>query len=397
MSDYGLESTYASTRHPIALATTLVPDAYRSAEFYALEKRRLWHKTWFCAGFTQQVAQVGDTFVVRIDDQSILITRSAPNKISAFYNVCRHRGAELLAQDGCHAVLRCPYHAWTYDLEGNLRGTPYFKTDEAAVECPPGTKLFDKADYGLLPVRVAIWGCFIFINLDPDADALETQLGDLPERNRRYPLDELRLIKTMPYTVHANWKLVAENYMEYYHLPWVHPALNRVSHVNNHLPYQGEGAYYGMTTFPLDKDASVPIDEELPHMPGLDEDERRAARWYWLLPNLAISLLPDHLWTILVLPTSTPNRTQERIDVFAHPKTMESPHFAARSEALCSFWNQVNLEDIGIVETVQRGLSNLAYPGGRMCSRFESLIYRFQNHVIDKMVGAPLDLKRCLT
>src|SRR5262249_21146778 len=155
------------------------------------------------------------------------------------YNVCRHRGAELLTGCGHHTYFRCPYHSWGYDLDGKLKGAPYFAEDV----CPEikqiydssGAKEFDKKDYGLLPINIETWGCFIFVNLDPNAKPLATQLGDVPQRTQRYPLTELVLTHSADYRIEANWKLVAENYMEYYHLPSVHPSLNKVSHLKNHF------------------------------------------------------------------------------------------------------------------------------------------------------------------
>lgn len=388
--EYCREATYAQTRLPVSQAATLIPAAYRCADFYAIEQQQVWSRSWICVGYTQQLARAGDTLVTRLGDQSLLVTRGGDGTIRAFYNVCRHRGAELLREGGSYPFFRCPYHAWGYDLDGSLKGCPYFRDGEVDAETAAlfdmtGVKAFDKAEYGLLPVAVATWGCFVFVNLDADAAPLAEQLGDVPERVRRYPLAELVLTHTVDYTIAANWKLVAENYMEYYHLPWVHPRLNRVSHIHNHEPFQGPGMYYGMTTAPLDQDEEVTLGRCLPPQPGLDAEERESARWLWLFPNLAVSLLPDHLATMLLTPDG-PARTQEQFGFFFHPTARDLPEFAAGATATYRMWDEVNREDIAIVEAVQRGLANRAYTGGRMCFRFEATIHRFQNHVIDKMV-----------
>lgn len=384
------ESTYAQTRLPVSLASTLIPEAYYSEDFHAIERDRVWNRSWICVGYAHQLAQVGDTIVVRVDERSIIVTR-APDGIRAFHNVCRHRGAEILSAPGCFKYFRCPYHAWGYALDGTLKGVPYFEDNETTPELlsiydASRAKEFDKAEYGLLPVKVGVWACFVFINLDPASAPLSDQLGDLAERLTNYPLEELQLVKSVFYEIDANWKLVAENYMEYYHLPTVHPSLNLVSHLRNHYPFQGPGMYYGMTTRPLDKDPNVPIDRELRHMPRLDEEENQSARWVWLFPNVSISLLPDYM-IIMALNPAGPRRTIERYDYFCHPDTIGMPNFAELIEPVYRFWDEVNIEDIRIVESVQRGLANRAYQGGRMCFRFEDTIHQFQNHVIDKMVG----------
>jgi choline monooxygenase len=390
--DYRSEATYAQTRLPLTMASTLIPDAYRDAGFYAVEQERIWATSWVCVGYTQQLARVGDTFITQINDASLIITRSAPDTINAFHNVCRHRGAKLITDCGSHTFFRCPYHAWGYDLNGTLKGAPYFQDGEIAdtdktIYDSSGMKAFDKADYGLLPVRVATWDCFVFVNLNPNCAPLEDQLGDLPSRIARYSLTALLMTHSINYQIEANWKLVAENYMEYYHLPWVHPSLNRVSHHNNHQWFQGEGLYCGMTTSPLEQGGDLPVQGELPPLPGLDDEEQKSARWLWVFPNIAVSLLPYYMTVMLLTPDGC-GRTQESFDYFFYPSAQQDPEFAKKAKAVYRFWDEVNLEDVAIVERVQRGLSNTAYHGGRMCFRFEDNVHRFQNHVIDKMVCA---------
>jgi len=388
--DYNNETTYAQTRLPVSMASTLIPDAYRSEDFYTSERERLWSTSWVCVGYTQQLEKTGDTFISQVNDQALIVTRSNSGTIRAFHNVCRHRGAKLLTECGSYSFFRCPYHAWGYDLDGKLKGAPYFPDEEGnpaenEFYGQNGVEAFDKANYGLLPVRLSVWGCFIFVNLDSNCQPLESQLGDMPEFIKNYPLSDLVMTHSVKYQIEANWKLVAENYMEYYHLPWVHPSLNRVSHHHNHHRFQGKGMYYGMTTFPLDKDPDVPVESELPPFPDLDEQERQSARWLWVFPNVAISLLPYYMTVMLLTPDGY-KRTQESFDFFFYPSALKEPNFSPESQAVYQFWDTVNIEDIAIVERVQEGISNKAYQGGRMSFRFEDSIHRFQNHVIDKMV-----------
>jgi choline monooxygenase len=244
-----------------------------------------------------------------------------------------------------------------------------------------------KEDYGLLPVRAEAWGCFVFVSLDPDVRPLAEWLGDLPERLARHPLADLRLVSRRTIEVGANWKLVAENFMEYYHLPWVHPELNTVSNFGNHERYQGPGMYTGMCTTPLTRDPGLPIDVgALPAMPGLDARDAETAYWILLVPNLALFLLPNHLFTLLLRPDG-PDRTVEHADLLVHPRTLEEPDVQAKLDAIFAFWDMVNAQDIAAVERVQMGLRARAYGGGRMCYRFEEPIHRFQNIVIDLMTG----------
>jgi choline monooxygenase len=389
-ADYLREETYSATRLPVERASTLIPAAYRCAEFHALEQERVWARGWVCVGYTSQVRDPGDTFIATVAGQPLLLTRDKSGRLRAFYNVCRHRGSQLVAQEGKHDVIRCPYHSWGYGLDGRLLGAPYFKGLDVPQEHqdhfePCTARDFRKEDYGLLPVAVDSWGCFVFVHLAAQPAPLAEWLGDLPERFARHPLHELQLVRRRPFTIHANWKLVAENFMEYYHLPWVHPELCNISGFKDHYRYQGPGMYAGMRTTPLSTDPNT-VTFELPTMPGLNATEAQSAYWILLFPNLALFLLPNHLFTLLYHADGA-GQTLESADMLVHPGALAVPDAQAKIDAILSFWGMVNLQDIAAVERVQKGLQAQAYPGGRMCFRFEEPIHRFQNMVIDRMTG----------
>ena len=387
---YTNENTYRYTRLPVERALTLNPNAYRTPEFFAVELEQVWARGWVCVGYTAQVAQPGDMLVTSIGDQPLFVTRNKQGALRAFYNVCRHRGSQLLSENCNHEVIRCPYHCWGYSLDGELLGAPYFKgldvpPEEQALYDTSEVQEFRKEDYPLLPVRVDHWGCFVFVNLSEDAPPLREWLGDLPERFAHFPLDELQLVRRREIPINANWKLIAENFMEYYHLPWVHPELCNVSGFKDHYRYQGPGMYTGMCTSPLTYDPNT-VRLDLPNMPGLNPTESRSAYWVWMFPNVAWFLLPNHLFTLLVRP-DTHGRTLECADMLVHPSALQQPDAQQRIDAVFAFWDMVNSQDIGAVERVQRGLTARAYKGGRMCFRFEEPVHRFQNMVIDRMVG----------
>src|SRR5262249_49733574 len=151
---------------------------YRSSDFHEIERERVFASSWVCVGYTAQVREPGDTLVATVADQPILVTCDRARRLHAFYNVCRHRGSQLIEHDGRNDVIRCPYHSWGYGLDGRLLGAPYFKgleipeAERAAYEIEE-LREFRKEEYGLLPVRVESWGCLVFVNLDPDARPLE--------------------------------------------------------------------------------------------------------------------------------------------------------------------------------------------------------------------------------
>jgi choline monooxygenase len=389
------EETYAETRLPVSLATTLIPDAYTSPEFFELERERVFGTSWLAVGCTSELAGPGDFLVADVAGRSVIVTRNRDGELRAFYNVCRHRGARLCDPGGGHVdrFFRCPYHSWAYDLDGACLGTPLFDgsdipEEEQGVFDMSDVRRFDRADYGLHRVAVESWGCLVFVNLAPEPEPLADQLGDLPERLAGYRLDEWTVAKTKTYQIAANYKLVGENFMEYYHLPWVHPSLVKVSPMKSHYRWQGAGMYTGMTTTPIAQNSDEGGWKGLPPIGGLGPADRDSARFAWLFPNVALNVLPNHLFVMLARPAA-PGHTSEVTYLLTHPDSTAAAGDGAEDdvEQLATFWDLVNREDIEIVERVQEGLSIPAYTGGRMCYRFEEPLHRFQNMVVDRMLG----------
>jgi len=392
--DYTKEETYKPTRAPVDLAVTLLPDAYTSKEFFEIERERVFAKSWIPVGCTSQVDEPGKTLVTEVAGRSVIVTRDKQGELRAFHNVCRHRAARLLDADTRSVRnnrIRCPYHSWTYDLEGTCLGTPLFEGSDIPENMEivfdmGGVKGFDRADYGLMPVTVDRWGFLVFINLDPDAAPLAEHLGDLPQRCSGYRLEEWKLMRQKDYEIGANYKLIGENFMEYYHLPWVHPELVEVSRMEDHHRWQGQGMYTGMCTTPVSRNTDAGGWEGLPPIDALNEDDAQSGRFIWLFPNTAVNILPNHAFVMITRPEG-PGRTLESTFILSHPGSVDGSGSGEALDRLMEFWNLVNVQDIEIVERVQEGISNPAYRGGRMCYRFEEPLHRFQNMVIDRMVG----------
>jgi choline monooxygenase len=388
------EETYAPTRRPVALAETLMPDAYTSETFFAVERERIFRSGWVAVGSSAQVREPGDVLVAEVGGRSIFVVRRRDGELRGFYNVCRHRGTRLLApgERRVKRFIRCPYHSWAYDLDGRCIGTPLFTgsdipPDQRAVFDMADVRAFDRADYGLLPVRTETWGSLVFACLDPDAAPLSEHLGDLPGRTAGYRLDEWRLARTAEYEIAANYKLVAENFMEYYHLPWVHPGLVKVSPIEAHHRWQGTGMYAGFCTSPIAQDTDEGgWQAGLAPIGGLVGSDAVSARFAWIFPNVAVNILPNHLFVIHARPVA-PAMTHETTYLLTHPDSTAGAASDEAIEQLATFWDTVNREDIAIVERVQAGLESTPFPGGRLCYRFEESVHRFQNMVADRMVG----------
>jgi choline monooxygenase len=389
--DYRSEATYAETRLPVAYASTLIPDAYRSAEYHSEEQESLFGTGWVAVAVRHEIATPGQTLVREVAGRSVVITENQDHELRAFLNVCRHRGSRLVRGDCTLKAgrFRCPYHAWAYDLDGHCIGTPLFEGSDIPEEMRAafdmaGVKAFDRADYSLHGVSVATWGPLIFVSLEENPMPLGTWLGDLDERLGGYGLDSWEVQAQSDYDIAANWKLIAENFMEYYHLPWVHPELAKVSRIQDHYRFQGPGMYTGIMTSPISGDGPAWL--ALPPHAGLSGDDENSGRFMLVFPNVALSVLPNHCF-LMILDPAAHDRTHERCYILTHPDSMESEGSDRALANLLGFWDHVNREDIAIVEDVQLGISTPEYRGGRMCYRFEEPVHRFQNMVIDRMVG----------
>ncbi len=380
MTDFTSEGFWSGTRRPLERATGLPPVAYTGDDFFAAEQRRLFGRAWVAAASAAEAAEPGRVLVRNIGATSVLIVRGHDGMLRGFVNACRHRGTELAAEDCTVArTIRCPYHRWGYSLDGALVATPLF--DE--VPRPD----FDPAELSLLPVRTETWGLVVFVCLDEHTPPLADWLGDLPERMAGYGFDGWHVHERHSFDVAANWKLITENFQEYYHLGWVHPELAKVSRVRDHYRYQGSGMYCGQATTPVSGD-----DRDdwlvLPPAANLDASDAVSGRFVALFPNLTLAVLPSHAFVIRLEPLST-GATREHC-TFLLPPATDPDRVADAFEATRKFWIEVNNEDIDICERAQRGLALGGAPPGPLAPRFEEPLHRFHNMVADCLTADSL-------
>jgi len=368
------EEAWANTRRPLAQASGLPADCYIDQEFFELEQERVFGSSWVPIAIADQVTQ-GRMLVRTLAGTSIVLTRNDNDELRGFLNSCRHRGTELAAHDcDIGTMIRCPYHRWGYNLDGALVATPRF--DEAGVDD------FDLADYPLHQMQVAQWGVLVFACLDPNPMPLEQWIGDLAARTGAYQLESWRTVETQDVEINANWKLISENFQEYYHLTWVHPELAKVSRVDDHYRFQGPGMYCGQTTSPVSSDDRDDW-TAMPPAQGLAEADAQSGRFLAIFPNVLLSLLPNHAFVMMLQPVA-PGRTIETCTFLLPPSTHDVPE--ADFVATRKFWLDVNAEDIDIVERGQRGLAN-GFTPGRLSPRFEEPLHRFHNMLADRFVG----------
>jgi Rieske 2Fe-2S family protein len=347
------------------LEPTLPSNWYFDEAIYRRERERIFYREWFCAGREEELPAPGDHKVLDIAGESILVVRNRDAALRAFYNVCRHRGARLCRADEAPTPglavrggviagrsIICPYHQWTYDLDGRLIAAPHLSSVAG----------FDKSSIKLHPVGIECWGGFMFLHLTPaEARPLEDQLGAIPKRIERYPLAQLRIGKTIRYEVAANWKAICENYNECYHCGGVHPELCAVVPAfreagggaldwSRGIPHR-EGAYTFTHSGTTARRA----------FPGLNEDERTRHKGEVLYPNLFISLACDHAAVFILQP-----RGPERTDITCHflfePHEISQPNFDPGDAA--ELWDITNRQDWSICETVQRGMHSRVHSHG---------------------------------
>jgi phenylpropionate dioxygenase-like ring-hydroxylating dioxygenase large terminal subunit len=335
---------------------TLPGECYTSASILADEMERLFARAWSCVGRASRLEKPGDYFLREIAGESIVVLRDGKGTPRAFFNVCRHRGTRICREESGRftATIQCPYHAWTYALDGTLVGAPGMQEAEE----------FEKSDYPLHPAALAEWEGFLFVSIAPEPEPFEKFWAPMRGRLGRFGLGGLKVGHRVAYEVQANWKLVFQNYSECLHCPTIHPKLASV------LPYQSgandlaEGPFLGgyMEIKPPNESATMSgracgriVSGDIP------ESDRRRAYYYTLMPNLLLSLHPDYVNYYLVHPVAA-NRTRVESEWLFHPDTLADPNNNIRDAI--EFWDLTNRQDWDIVERSQLGVASRRYAPG---------------------------------
>jgi glycine betaine catabolism A len=355
---------------------TLPGRYYTDSAIFQQEMETFFFKKWICAGRTGQIPNPGDYFLREVAGESIIITRGNGGELRAFYNVCRHRGTRICTQEhGAFAArIQCPYHAWTYGLDGKLLAAPHMEQSD-----------FHREDYPLHAVHVDTWDGHIFLNLNPQPQSelqpLADQLADLPKKFAPWQMEGLGFYKRLVYDVKANWKLIVINYNECMHCPILHPLLNRVTDYmsgENDPPqpgYIGGSMEFRGAAQTMSMDGAIHRD----YLPGLTETQRKQTLYYTVYPNLFLSLHPDYMMTHTLWPTA-PDSTRVICEWHFHPIEMAKPDFQA--EDAVQFWDATNREDWAISEQSQQGIRSRAYVPGPYSPR-EAMPTAFDKMILE--------------
>ncbi|MCI0344428.1 MAG: aromatic ring-hydroxylating dioxygenase subunit alpha [Chloroflexi bacterium] len=344
---------------------------YASDAVFADERERIFFADWYCVGRSEDVPATGDYLVRDVVGESVFVVRNRAGELRAFYNVCAHRGTKLLddapACGHLGKAVKCPYHSWSYDLEGRLVGTPNVHEDEQ----------FERSDYPLHAIAVGEHAGFVFVSLAEVPQNLETALRDSNETIadfERYRMAELRLARRIVYEVAANWKIVVENYNECLHCPTIHPELVSVVPMyrfgevwDGETRDGGNPMRDGATSF------TVSGSSELPKFPDLLPGDYGMYYGVFQFPNLMVNLHPDSVMTYLIEPHG-PASTTVTSEFLFRPEAISTPGFDP--EPTVELWDLISRQDWAVCERAQIGVSSRAYRSG-VYPRKDRLLFDF--------------------
>ena len=354
-------------------AKTLPQRYFNSPDIFAQEQERIFSKHWILVGHQSDLAEAGDYFVVNVAGESFIVVRDQKSAFRAFYNVCRHRGTRLCEKAKGHLrAIQCPYHAWSYALDGRLLGAPH-------MDDVPG---FNKADYSLNAVTLAAWEGFIFLNLASSSISLEEWFAPLAGRFSHWNLPFLRSAGRIEYDVRANWKLIFENYSECYHCPGVHPALSKLTSYDSAENDLCEGPFLG-GFMAITKGHSLTLSGNACALAVGDmrgEDHHRVF-YYSIFPNMLLSMHPDYVMVHQLWPQA-PERTLILCDWFFSPQAFGRADFCP-ADAI-DFWDMTNKQDWHVCELSQQGIASRAYRPGPYSAR-ESIPAAWDREYLQRM------------
>jgi choline monooxygenase len=339
---------------PIEQAQT-TPAAWAcEADFHTLDLNAVLRQTWQYAGHISQLKKVGDFFALSIAERSIIVVKSSENSIRAFYNVCKHRGGPLTSEtEGSENRFKCQYHGWTYNLDGELKGTPEFS----------GVENFEKCDYSLSELKLDMWQGLIFVHMGSPQIALGDLLAGITERIAPITLDKLELASQTVDAINCNWKVYCENYQEGYHLPHVHPGLSKL------LDYKS----YRTELFEHYSLQYSPFKENSESIYAADNGE---AYYYFIFPNIMLNILPGRLQVNRINAVAA-GKCDVHFDYFySDPHSAEGKKFLKED---LDYSVEIQKEDINICEAVQRNLASGVYSNGRFSPKRETGVHHFQS------------------
>ena len=390
--DKDLKTALDQTRSPIEQARGLPNRCYTDPDLFDLEKSRVFGAGWSVVGFGKDIPEPGDVLPIDHLGKPLLLVRTKSGEVKVFHNVCSHRGMTLVEKPTqIRSVIRCPYHSWCYNLDGDLKTTPHVGgPGHNADPC------IDRSLLGLKEVSAHVWFDIIFVDLQGRAPDFETFIAPLSDR--WHDFDQTALVHGGPelsftLDLRCNWKLAVENYCESYHLPWVHPSLNSYSRLEDHENIVEPGSFAGQLTWVYNPKLSED-GRRFPRFDNLPDVWRTRADYVALFPNVLLGIHSDHFFAIKLEPFSH-ERTIEHVEIyFTNPKALADDMTDLRLK-LRDMWHEVFVEDIFVVEGMQRGRASPGFEGGVFSPKMDEATHVFHAWVAERLEAQGASSGRC--
>ncbi|MGB0907699.1 MAG: aromatic ring-hydroxylating oxygenase subunit alpha [Maricaulaceae bacterium] len=386
MSEHALKSVL----RPIETAKGLPNEYYISDDLYALERKAVFHKTWAALAFESDVPDAGSIFPVDFLGTPLLLVRSKDGALNVFQNTCRHRGMILIDKPArLSGPIRCPYHSWCYSHDGDLVRTP--SVGGLNIDTHEAVK---PDELSLFKIRSFIWHGVVFVNLSGDAPEFKEVHANLMERwaefDRPYHLGGA--VSQFDMTLDTNWKLAVENFCESYHLPWIHPELNKISPIDVHYNIENQSEYSGQGS--RNYNQLVGDDgRRFPDFKGVSSKWDKEAEYISFFPNVLLGVHRDHAYAMLLMPQG-PEQTLERVALFYANEDIDSPEWQGMLTENARIWQGVFAEDIGVVEGMQRGRHGDMFDGGKFSPVMDGPTHIFHKWVANRMLAAHGDIEK---
>ena len=372
----------------IEKAHGLPNECYTSKDYTLIERKKLFEDKWIVAGVASSIPEIGDVKPIDILGMPILILRNKQNEIKVFHNVCSHRGVKLVSKSGkINSLIRCPYHSWSYSLDGKLMATPHIGgMNKHSAEG------FDKSKSNLKEIRSYIWLDLIMININQNEMSFEEYIKPLSDRWEKFwPIKDRELIHHsndfgyFKLNAKCNWKFAIENYCESYHLPWVHPGLNSYSKIEDHYHIQGlPNRFAGQGTVVYNPQFKGK--EKLPSFPNWPKDKENIAEYVALFPNVMLGIHKDHYYAYWIEPINHEFTLEHMELYYVGEQAAQANKFKSLRKQNHKQWEDIQREDVDIIQRMQTGRNSPSYNGGNFSPVMDNPTHHFHKWVAQNLI-----------
>ena len=372
----------------IEKAHGLPNECYTSKDYTLIERKKLFEDKWIVVGVASSIPEIGDVKPIDILGMPILILRNKQNEVKVFHNVCSHRGVKLVSKSGkINSLIRCPYHSWSYSLDGKLMATPHIGgMNKHSAEG------FDKQKSNLKEIRSYIWLDLIMININQNEMSFEEYIKPLSDRWEKFwPIKDRELIHHsndfgyFKLNAKCNWKFAIENYCESYHLPWVHPGLNSYSKIEDHYHIQGlPNRFAGQGTVVYNPQFKGK--EKLPSFPNWPKDKENIAEYVALFPNVMLGIHKDHYYAYWIEPISHEFTLEHMELYYVGEQAAQANKFKSLRKQNHKQWEDIQKEDVDIIQGMQTGRNSPSYNGGNFSPVMDNPTHHFHKWVAQNLI-----------